>query len=102
MNLSIILEILRQQVSIDELLVIGGSAKRLMWRQIMSEIFDAIIIFPSILEEAGSMVATATGGVDEGLFKDLSVIDFYLFIDFIYTSKQEAVIEYKPCQKKPY
>jgi len=54
------------------------------------------------LEEAGSMVATATGGVDEGLFKDLSVIDFYLFIDFIYTSKQEAVIEYKPCQKKPY
>lgn len=99
MNLAIILEILRKQVSIEEILAIGGGAKGPVWRQIMADVFDARILVPSLLEEAGSMGAAVTGGVGVGLFKDFNVIDSFLSIDAVHTPEPAAVKEYGPVKE---
>lgn len=99
MNLSIILDILRQQVKIDEMLVIGGGAKGAVWRQIMADIYDAKVIVPTLLEEAGSMGAAVTGGVGAGLFKDFNVIDNFIQINSVHTPNQEAVAAYQPVKE---
>ena len=41
MNLSICLDILRTQMEIQEITVVGGGAKSPVWRQIMADIFNA-------------------------------------------------------------
>jgi xylulokinase len=99
MNLSIILDILRKQVNIEEILVIGGGAKGAIWRQIMADIYNAKIIVPTLLEEAGSMGAAVTGGVGAGLFKDFTVIDQFLEINSIHTPDPKAVSEYEPVKE---
>jgi xylulokinase len=99
MNLSIILEILREHVSIDEIVAIGGGAKGAVWRQIMADIYDAKIIVPSLLEEAGSMGAAVIGGVGVGLFKDFNVIDNFLELSSIHTPNPDAVAAYKPVKE---
>jgi xylulokinase len=99
MNLSIILNILRKSVNIDEILVIGGGAKGQVWRQIMADIYDAKIIVPTLLEEAGSMGAAVTGGVGAGLFKDFNVIDQFLEINSVQMPNPQAVAEYQPVKE---
>ncbi len=99
MNLSIILDIFRQQESINEILAIGGGAKGPVWRQIMSDVFNAKILVPSLLEEAGSMGAAVTGGVGVGLFRNFNVIDSFLSINSIHTPNPEAVAAYQPVKK---
>jgi xylulokinase len=99
MNLSIVLEILRKQVNIEEILVIGGGAKGAVWRQIMADIYDAKVIVPTLLEEAGSMGAAITGGVGAGLFKDFHVIDKFLEINSIHMPNEEAVKAYQPVKE---
>lgn len=81
LNLSIILDILRKQVDVKEMLVIGGGAKGAVWRQMMADIYGVKIKVPRLLEEATSMGAAITGGVGVGLFKDFDVIDDFLDID---------------------
>ncbi len=81
MNLAIILDILRKQVDVEEMLVIGGGAKGAVWRQMMADIYGVKIKVPRLLEEATSMGAAITGGVGVGLFKDFSVIDSFLDIE---------------------
>lgn len=99
MNLSIILDILRKQVNIDEILVIGGGAKGAVWRQMMADIYDAKIVVPSLLEEAGSMGAAITGGVGVGLFKDFNVVDNFLEINSVHTPNQDVVTSYQPVKE---
>lgn len=99
MNLAIILEILRQQVEIDEILVIGGGAKGDVWRQIMADIFNAKIIVPELLEEAGSMGAAVTGGIGIGLFKDFSIIEKFLEINSVCLPNPVAVAAYEPVKE---
>lgn len=53
MNLDIILNILRQQVEIHEITVIGGGAKGDVWRQIMADVYNTRILVPSLLEDVG-------------------------------------------------
>ncbi|WEG13353.1 xylulokinase [Pullulanibacillus sp. KACC 23026] len=96
MNLSIILDILRQQIDIEEMLVIGGGAKGGVWRQIMADVFNAKILVPNVLEEAGSMGAAVTGGVGIGLFKDFEVINKFIKINSIQTPNLNAVNAYQP------
>lgn len=81
MNLGICLDILRTQVDIQEILVIGGGAKGEIWRQMMADIYHAKISVPNLLEEAGSMGAAVIGGVGTGIFKDFTAIDQFLTID---------------------
>jgi xylulokinase len=99
MNLSIILEILRTQVSIEEILVIGGGAKGAVWRQIMADIFNAKVIVPNLLEEAGSMGAAVTGGVGIGLYQDFNIIHKFLEINTVLTPNQNAVSSYQPVKE---
>jgi xylulokinase len=80
-NLSIILDIFREQVAISDIVVIGGGAKGEIWRQIMADIYDANILKPNYLEEATSMGAAIIGGVGAGVFKDFDVIDRFIKIE---------------------
>lgn len=96
MNLGIILEILRAQIDIDEILVIGGGAKGAVWRQIMADVYNARIKAPVLLEEATSMGAAVTGGVGVGLFKDFDAIDRFIEINCVHEPNPEAVKAYGP------
>ena len=89
MNLSIILDTLRQQVDVEEILVIGGGAKGAVWRQIMADIYNTRIVVPSLLEEATSMGAAVTGGVGAGLFKDFSAIEKFIDIESVHSPREE-------------
>ncbi len=80
MNLAIILDAIRIQQDIREMIVIGGGAKGDIWRQMMADIYNATVKAPTLLEEATSMGAAITGGVGVGLFKDFSVVDDFLEI----------------------
>jgi xylulokinase len=73
LNLSIILDIFREQVPIREMTVIGGGAKGAVWRKIMADVYQADILRPNYLEEATSMGAAIIGGVGCGVFKDFDV-----------------------------
>lgn len=78
MNLAIVLDVLRQHVDIDDIVVIGGGAKGKLWRQIMADIYQTRIVVPTLLEEAGAMGAAVIGGVGIGLFQDFTAIDRFL------------------------
>lgn len=99
MNLSIILDVLRTQVDIHEILVLGGGAKGSVWRQIIRDIYNARIMVPSLLEEAGSMGAAVTGGVGVGLFKDFHAIDRFLEINSVHEPDPNAVAAYAPVKE---
>ena len=99
MNLSICLDVLRTQVDIEEILVIGGGAKGAVWRQIMADVYNAKVTVPSLLEEAGSMGAAVTGGVGAGIFKDFTAIDQFIKIDSVHTPDPEAVKKYAPVKE---
>ena len=77
-NLSIILEILRKVLPINEIMVLGGGAKGEVWQQMMADIFDAKVTVPAVLEAANSMGAAVIGGVGAGLFKDFSAIEKFI------------------------
>lgn len=99
LNLSICLDVLRTQVDIDELLVIGGGAKGAVWRQIMADVYNAKVKVPSLLEEACSMGAAVTGGVGVGIFKDFSAIDRFIDINSVHMPNPEAVAKYTPVKE---
>lgn len=99
MNLSICLDVLRTQVDIDEILVIGGGAKGSVWRQMMADVYNAKITVPSVLEEAGSMGAAVTGGVGAGIFKDFSAIDKFLDIDSVHNPNPDSAAQYAPVKE---
>ena len=99
MNLSIILEILRRQLSIDEMLVIGGGAKGAVWRQIMADVCNVRIKAPSMLEEANSIGAALTGGVGVGLFRSFDDVDRFLNITAVHEPNPETVKAYGPVKE---
>ena len=90
-NLSICLDILRTQMDIKEITVVGGGAKGAVWRQIMADIYNARIKVPSLLEEGSSMGAAVIGGVGTGIFKDFTAIDRFINIESVHTPDSGAV-----------
>lgn len=99
MNLSVCLDILRTQLSIDEITVVGGGAKGAVWRQIMADVYNAKIQVPSLLEEGSSMGAAVIGGVGAGIFKDFTAIDRFINIESVHIPEPEAVKAYEPVKK---
>ena len=99
MNLSICLDILRTQIEIDEITVVGGGAKGAVWRQIMADVYNAKIQVPSLLEEGSSMGAAVIGGVGAGIFKDFTAIDRFINIESVHTPEPEAVKAYAPVKE---
>ena len=96
LNLGAILDIFRQSMTVDELLVIAGGAKGAVWRQMMADIFNARIKVPAILEEANSMGAAVTGGVGVGLFRDFDAIERFNEIVAVHEPNPDAVKAYAP------
>jgi len=78
LNLSIILDILREKLPIREITVIGGGAKGAAWRRIMADVYQAEILKPDYLEEATSMGAAIIGGVGCGVFGSFEVADRFI------------------------
>ena len=99
MNLGIILEILRQHLTIEEILVIGGGAKGAVWRQMMADVYDARIKVPVLLEEATSMGAAVTGGVGVGLFRDFDAIERFIEVKNVHEPDPDAVKAYGPVKE---
>lgn len=99
MNLGVILEILRAQIDIEEILVIGGGAKGRVWRQMMADVYNARIKVPVLLEEATSMGAAVTGGVGVGLFKNFDAIDRFIEISHVQEPDPASVAAYEPVKE---
>jgi xylulokinase len=75
-NLKLILDALRtQDVQIARLLLIGGGAKSVVWRQILADVLNLPICLPALTTEATALGALVAGGVGVGLFPDFTVID---------------------------
>jgi len=99
LNLSLILDVLREHLPIDEILVLGGGAKGAVWRQIMADIYDAKIQVPVLLDEAGSMGAAVTGGVGVGLFKDFTAIEKFIQLESVHQPNKGSVKAYGPIKE---
>jgi xylulokinase len=93
-NLEIILSILRKQLNISELSLIGGGALSAVWRQILADVFGVRVIVPRHVEEATSMGAAIIGGVGSGLFSfDEGAARFV---------KHDLVVDPDPERKRAY
>lgn len=99
LNLSVVLDILKTQVDIDEIMVVGGGAKGRVWRQIMADIYNTRIVVPTVLEEAGSMGAAVIGGVGAGIYSGFEAIDRFLEVADVQEPNPEAVHTYEPVKK---
>ncbi|MDD3794380.1 MAG: xylulokinase [Lachnospiraceae bacterium] len=99
MNLAIVLDILKTQVEIDEIMVVGGGAKGRVWRQIMADVYNTKIVVPTVLEEAGSMGAAVIGGVGAGIYKDFKAIDNFLEVADVQEPDPAAVKAYGPVRE---
>lgn len=88
-NLGLILDVMRSQVPIVEMRVLGGGPKGKQWRQILADVYDMPILVPKYLEEATSMGAAVIGGVGAGLLDSFDCIE--TFIEF--TDRVEPIPE---------
>ena len=100
LNLGIILDILKAQVPIGEITVLGGGAKGESWQRILSGIFGTKILVPTVLEEASSMGAAVIAGVGAGLFPDFRVINDFMEINTVLEPKPEEVEFYRDLRNK--
>ena len=93
LNLSLILDVLQNNMNIKEITVLGGGAKGRTWCEIMSDVFQTNLLIPDLLEEAGAMGAAVNGGVGVGLYKNYSAIQSFIKIkDRIQPSKENLEI----------
>ena len=99
MNLAIVLDILKTQVEIDEIMVVGGGAKGRVWRQIMADVYNTRITVPAVLEEAGSMGAAVIGGVGAGIYRDFDAIDRFLEVVDVQEPDPAAAEAYRPVRE---
>ncbi len=95
MNLSLILEAFQKQnAGIESLLLIGGGARNIIWRQILADVLKVNIEVPNYLEEATSMGAAITAGVGIGAFDSFNVIDKFLKVEEVYKSDTSTYAQY--------
>lgn len=99
MNLSICLDILRTQMEIQEITVVGGGAKSPVWRQIMADIFNARIKVPRLLEEGGSMGAAVIAGVGTGIYSNFSAIHHFIKVEQEQKPDAAAAGDYEKIKK---
>jgi xylulokinase len=76
LNLRLALDELRKLCHVrDRMVVVGGSSKSALWRQIFADVFDLTIHQTNIGQDAGSLGAAAVAAVAAGLWHDFSPID---------------------------
>lgn len=64
-----------QGVTIDEVRVIGGTARGRLFCQIQADVFQRRILRTKLLEEATSLGAVIAGGIGVGIFQDFLVAE---------------------------
>ncbi|MBI5818863.1 MAG: FGGY-family carbohydrate kinase [Verrucomicrobia bacterium] len=76
LNLRLVLDALRKLCPVrDEMVVVGGSSRSKLWRQIFADAWKMTLLKTNIGQEAGSLGAAAVAAVGAGLWKDFSPID---------------------------
>jgi len=90
--------IFRNYVPIDSMIVIGGGAKSKVWRQMMADIYNLKILKPKYLEEATSMGAAVIGGIGVGEFESFDAISKFIKIE----SEHEPNPDNKVIYEKTY
>jgi len=76
LNLRLALDELRKLCHVcDQMVVVGGSSKSALWRQIFADAFDLSIQQTNVGQDAGSLGAAAVAAVAAGLWSDFSPID---------------------------
>ncbi len=76
LNLRLALDELRKLCRVcDQMVVVGGSSKSALWRQIFADAFDLSILQTNVGQDAGSLGAAALAAVSAGLWNDFSPID---------------------------
>ena len=78
MNLDVILKVMQQSIDIKDILLIGGGAKGVLWRQMLADVFGLPVKVPAYLEEATSMGAAIIGGVACGALPDFSAAESFI------------------------
>ena len=76
LNLRLALDELRKLCDVcDRMVVVGGSSKSALWRQIFADAFDITINLTNVGQDAGSLGAAAVAAVAAGLWSDFTPID---------------------------
>jgi len=76
LNLRLALDELRKLCHVcDHMVVVGGSSKSALWRQIFADAFDVTINLTNVGQDAGSLGAAAVAAVATGLWSDFTPID---------------------------
>jgi xylulokinase len=81
MNLNIILDIMKKDIDVKEMILIGGMAKGNVQRQILADVFDMDVLKVNYLDEATSMGAAVTAGVGIGELAGFHEIDKFIKIE---------------------
>ena len=77
MNMRVILQILRNAVEINEMILVGGLAKGNVEQQIFADIYDMAVRCPQHLEEATSIGAAVIAGVGAEILPDFESVKFF-------------------------
>jgi xylulokinase len=81
MNLNVILGILKKDIRIDEMVVIGGLAQGDIQRQILADVYGMDVLRLDHLEEATSIGAAVTAGVSIGALKGFQDVEKFTRVD---------------------
>ncbi|MBQ8857302.1 MAG: xylulokinase [Lachnospiraceae bacterium] len=100
MNLANCFEILKENTPIEELLLIGGSAKSDVWQQAVADIYGVTVNVPRYIEEANSMGAAVIAGVGSGIYEDFSAIEKFIEVQRSVEPDQKNYEHYKEIMKK--
>lgn len=99
MNLANCFEILKENTPIEELLLIGGSARSDVWQQAVSDIYGVTVKVPRYIEEANSMGAAVIAGVGSRIFEDFSAIEKFIEVRSCVEVCQERHAVYEEIRK---
>ena len=94
------MDILKTQMRIEEITVLGGGAKGELWRKIMADVWETQIVVPELLDEAGAMGAAVNAGVGAGIFKDFSAIERFQKIKYIQQPDLQHRREYRAAKTR--
>lgn len=94
MNLNIILGILKRDIDINEMIVIGGMAKGRVQLQILADVFGMDILKMTSLEEATSMGAAITAGVGIGELEGFHEIDKFNTVAEVISPNKDSAEKY--------
>jgi xylulokinase len=98
MNLNLILDVMKKEVSIDKITVIGGFAKSPILRNILADVFGRTIRKPKYLEEGTSLGAVVATGIGVGALDGFQDIHKFLKIEREESFDEERHRRYREIQ----